>query len=83
MLSPFDGATHAEASPVCSGEQTFTCEHDEPGPNNFDGNPAIYLGSNVRKLLRQIGGEVVSAALVIVEAVRLSLLAPRLRFCTR
>jgi hypothetical protein len=68
-------------SPVCSGE----LEHDEPGPNNFDGNPVICLGSDVRKLLLQIGGEVVSAALVIgpAEAVRLSLLDPRLRFCTR
>jgi hypothetical protein len=66
------------ASPVCSGEQTFTREHDEPGPNNFDGNPVICLGSGVRKLLLQIGGEVVLAALVIgpAEAVRLSLLAP-------
>ena len=73
------------ASPVCSGEQTFTREHDEPGPNNFDGNTVICLGSDVRKLLLQIGGEVVSAALVIgpAEAVRLSLLDPRLRFCTR
>ena len=72
------------ASPVCSGEQTFTREHDEPGPNNFDGNPVICLGSDVRKLLLQIGGEVVSVALVIgpAEVVRLSLLAPRLRFCT-
>ena len=43
------------ASPVCSGEQTFTREHDEPGPNNFDGNPVICLGSDVRKLLLQIG----------------------------
>ena len=66
------------ASPVCSGEQTFTREHDEPGPNNFDGNPVICLGSDGRKLLLQIGGEVVSAALVIgpAEAVRSSLLAP-------
>ena len=73
------------ASPVCSGEQTFTSEHDEPGPNNFDGNPVICLGSDVRKLLLQIGGEVVSAALVIgpAQAVSLSLLDPRLRFCTR
>ena len=73
------------ASPFCSGEQTFTREHDEPGPNNFDGNPAICLGSDVRKLLLQIGGEVVSAALVIgpAEVIRLSLLALRLRFRTR
>ena len=50
-----------------------------PGPNNFDGNPVICLGFDVRKLLLQIGGEVVSAALVIgpAEAVRLSLLEPR------
>ena len=73
------------ASPVCTGEQTFTREHDEPGPNNFDGNPVICLGSDVRKLLLQIGGDVVSAALVVRPAVagRLSLVAPRLRFCTR
>jgi hypothetical protein len=66
------------ASPVCSGEQIFTREHDEPGPNNFDGNPVFCIGSDVRKLLLQIGGEAVSAALVIgpAEAVRLSLLAP-------
>ena len=64
---------------------TSTAKHDEPGPNNFDGNPVICLGSDVRKLLLQIGGEVVSVALVIgpAEVVRLSLLAPRLRFCTR
>ena len=73
------------ASPVCSGEQIFTGEHDEPGPNNFDGNPVFCIGSDVRKLLLQIGGEVVSAALVIgpAEVIRLSLLALRLRFRTR
>jgi len=58
---------------------TSTAKYDEPGPNNFDGNPVICLGSNVGMLLLQIGGEVVSAALAIgpAEAVRLSLLAPR------
>jgi hypothetical protein len=78
MLSSFDAQHTPMASPVCSCEQTFTREHDEPGPNKFDGNPVICLGSDVRKLLLQIGGEVVSAALMIgpAEAVRLSLLAP-------
>jgi hypothetical protein len=70
---------------VCSGEQTFTRKHDELGSSNIEGKRVICLGADVRKLSLQIGAEVVSAALVIgaAEAIRLSLLAPRLRFCTR
>ena len=73
------------ASLICSGEQTFTREHDEPGPNSIEGKRVICLGAHVRKLSLQIGAEVVSAALVIgaAEAIRLSLLAPRSRFSTR
>ena len=49
------------------------------------GSPNSLIRQGVTKLSLQIGAEVVSAALVIgaAEAIRLSLLAPRLRFCTR